>query len=61
MGQAKQRASEINELKKTPKPARMGNIERKAIMREELTNALVNVFTTALSPPAHNPTPDNEN
>lgn len=50
MGQAKHRKAEIDELKKTPKPARMGNIELRARMQQQLVEVLVTGLSSALSP-----------
>lgn len=50
MGQAKHRAAEINELKKSPKPARMGRIELRAEMQQQLVKVLVTGLASALSP-----------
>ena len=50
MGQAKHRKAEIDELKKTPRPARMGNIERRALIQQELAKVLVTGLSSALSP-----------
>lgn len=50
MGQAKHRKAEIDELKKTPKPSRMGNIELRARMQQQLVEVLVTGLSSALSP-----------
>lgn len=50
MGQAKRRKAEIDELKNTPRPARMGNIERRALAQQHLMKMLLGNLGSALSP-----------
>lgn len=58
MGQAKQRSAEIAELKKAPKPPRMGKVELRAEVSQVVVDVWRSRFTRqAESPPTDGPVP----